>query len=94
MYVKEKHNLPDIINFFVICDKLKKNCTTNFVQSKCWWIVDCRFNGIRHVFIQCFVWSFIGLIRSELYCLRIRIQKKFCKNVFVGREQITYGLRT
>ena len=24
VYVKEKHNLPDIINFFVICDKLKK----------------------------------------------------------------------
>ena len=23
------------------------------------------------------VWSFMGLIRSELYCLGIRIQKKF-----------------
>ena len=38
-------------------------------------------------------WSFMGLIRSELYCLGIRIQKKNFI-AFIGREQIIYGLIT
>ena len=32
-----------------------------------------------------FSWSFIGLIRSELYCLGIKIQKKFFYYLFRSR---------
>ena len=77
IYVKEKHNLPEIINFFVICVNFKKNCTTNFVQRQFWWIVDCRFNGIRHIFISNFVLVVYGVNGvSVLYCLGIKMQKK------------------
>ena len=57
----EKHNLPEIINFFVICANLKKNYITDFVQNQFWWIVDCCFNGIRHIFIQSFVLVVYGV---------------------------------
>ena len=51
VYVKEKHNLPEIIYFFLIFFQFKKNYVTNFVRSQFWWIVDYGFNGIRHIFI-------------------------------------------
>ena len=75
VYVKEKHNLPEIINFFLICSNFKKNYLTNFVASQFWWMVDCGFNSNRHIFIKNFVLVFMKLIRSELYCFGIIIQK-------------------
>ena len=36
VYVKEKHNLPEIINFFVTWASIKKIHVTNFVQSQFW----------------------------------------------------------
>ena len=41
--------------FFIICAHLKIIYSTNFVQSQFWWIADCGFNDIRHIFIQSFV---------------------------------------
>ena len=41
---------------------------------------------------QILSWSFMGLIRSVLYCLEIKIQKKKII-AFVGGEQTTYGLK-
>ena len=55
VYVKEKHNLPEIINFFRNLYQFKKIYVTNFVQSQFWWIADCGFSGIRHIFMQNFV---------------------------------------
>ena len=40
---------------------VKKIYTTNFVQSQFWWIVDRRFNGIRHIFIPNFVLVVYGV---------------------------------
>ena len=54
-YVKEKRNLPKIINLLIIWSNFKNNYVTNFVQSQFWWIVDRGFNGIRHIFTQSFV---------------------------------------
>ena len=34
VYVKEKRNLPKIINLFVIWRNFKNNYVTNFVQSQ------------------------------------------------------------
>ena len=41
-------------------------------------------------------WSFMRLIRSELYCLGIRIHKKKKKKIIaiIGRERTVYGLIT
>ena len=55
VYVKEKRNLPKIINLLIIWSNFKNNYVTNFVQSQFWWIVDRGFNGIRHIFTQSFV---------------------------------------
>ena len=56
VYVKDKHNLPEIINLLVICANLKKIYITDFVQSQFWWIV-----GIRPIFIQSFVLVVYGV---------------------------------
>ena len=61
VYVKEKHNLPEIINFFLICSNVLKKYIADFVQSQFWWIVDCGFNSIRHIFIQSFVLVVYGV---------------------------------
>ena len=37
-------------------------------------------------------WSFMGLIRSELYCLGIRMQKKNFFIAVIGREHTIYVL--
>ena len=39
-------------------------------------------------------WSFRGLIRSELYCLGIKIQKKNFFIAFIDRELTIYSLVT
>ena len=61
VYVKEKRNLPKIINLFTIWSNFKNNYVTNFVQSQFWWIVDRGFNGIRHIFTQSFVLVVFGV---------------------------------
>ena len=61
VYVKEKRNLPKIINLFIIWSNFKNNYVTNFVQSQFWWIVDRGFNGIRHIFTQSFVLVVFGV---------------------------------
>ena len=60
-YVKEKRNLPKIINLLIIWSNFKNNYVTNFVQSQFWWIVDRGFNGIRHIFTQSFVLVVFGV---------------------------------
>ena len=47
--------------FFVICANLKKIYITNFDQGQFWWIADCGFNGIRHIFIKSFVLVVFGV---------------------------------
>ena len=66
VYVKEKHNLLEIINFFVICANLKK-----FI----WPILSkANFGGwsiavlmvLDTPLYKVLPWSFMGLIRSKL----------------------------
>ena len=75
VYFKEKHNLTEIINFFLICSNFKKNYVTNFVQSQFWWIVDAVSIVLDTSFNKVLSWSFMGLIGPEFYCFGIRIQK-------------------
>ena len=53
-YIKRTHQLPEITIFRNFC-KFAKIYVTIFVSSKFWWIDDCGFNGIKHIFIQIFV---------------------------------------
>ena len=82
----KRHTTCSKLSFFCNLCQFTKTYVTNFVQSQFWWIVDCDFNGIRHIFIQSFVLGFMGLIRSELYCLGIGIQKK----LLLFRSRINY----
>ena len=76
VYVKEKHNLPEVFNFFVICSNLKK-FSLLIVLSK------ANFGGESIAVLmvldkslhKVLPWSFMGLIRCELYYFGIRIQK-------------------
>ena len=56
VYVKGRHNLPEI-TFFFSCNLclFTKIYVTNFAEMQFWWIAKCSFNGIRNIFIQIFV---------------------------------------
>ena len=79
-YVKGRHNLPRIINFFQNLCQYTKIYVTNFVSSWFWWIADWGFNGMntslskfwsRSILMLIILW----LIKLELYCFGIRIPK-------------------
>ena len=43
------------LSFFGNLCQFTKIYVNNFVPSKLWWIADCGFNNIKHIFIQIFV---------------------------------------
>ena len=88
--VKEKYNLPKIINLYVMCANLKK--FTNFVQSQFWWRESIAVLMILDPssYNKVLSWSFMGLIRSELCYLWIRIQKQKIYCLFRSRTNRTW----
>ena len=84
---------PKLYFFCNLCH-FKKIYVNNFVQSQ-WWIADCGFNGIRHIFIQSFglvihhvdytilLWGSLGL---NFTVLELKYKKLFFI-AFIGREQ-------
>ena len=79
---------PKLSIFFNLF-QLEKNNVTNFVQSQYWWIVNCGFNDIRHIFIQSFVLVAYGDLNFTVLELEY---KKLFFSVFIGRKQTVYPL--
>ena len=91
VYVKEKHNLPEIVNLFLICANLK-NLLNRLCPKPILVYSQLTFLMVLDPFLyKVLSWSFMGVIRSELYCLGIRIKKDIA---FLQREQTICGLRT